>query len=317
MLTALDLVIIVVYLLGVAILGIRLAGRQTSTDDYFLGGRNLPWWVVCFSTVATETSTLTVIGLPAVAYGGTLTFIQLTIGYLFGRILVSVLLLPRYYAHGVATTYGYLGERFGNRLRAATSVTFLVTRLLADGVRLFATAIPIKVMANAAGLQLGYPEIVTVLVGITLVYTYIGGIRAVVWIDTVQLIVYVGAGFVVMLYLLAQVPADWWQTASAAGKTLVIDAGFDRSLSELLTQPYVLVTAAVGGAVFSMASHGADQLMVQRLLACRSLRDSQKALVGSALLVMLQFALFLVVGLLLWAYYGGAELCRARRDARR
>ncbi len=307
MLTATDLVIIVVYLLGVAVLGIRLAGRQTSTDDYFLGGRNLPWWVVCFSTVATETSTLTVIGLPAVAYGGSLTFMQLTIGYLLGRIAVSALLLPRYYTHGVQTTYGYLGARYGDLMRAAAAVTFLVTRLLADGVRLFATAIPIKVMADAAGLDIGYLEIVAGLVGITLVYTYIGGIRAVVWIDTVQLIVYMGAGVVVMLFLLAEVPGDWWQTASASGKTLLIDVGAGMSISALLTQPYVFVTAAVGGAVFSMASHGADQLMVQRLLACRSLRDSQKALVGSALLVMLQFALFLVVGLLLWSYYGGAS----------
>ena len=153
MLTAVDYAIIVVYLLGVAGLGIRMAGRQVTTEDYFLGGRNLPWWVVCFSTVATETSTLTVIGLPAVAYGGALTFLQLTIGYLVGRIAVSVLLLPRYYAGEVQTTYGYLGQRYGDAMRAAASVTFLVTRLLADGVRLFATAIPIKVIANAAGLD--------------------------------------------------------------------------------------------------------------------------------------------------------------------
>ncbi len=306
MLTSVDYVIIVVYLVGVAVLGVRLAGRQTTTVEYFLGGRNLPWWVVCFSVVATETSTLTVIGLPAVAYGGSLTFLQLTIGYLIGRILVSIYLLPRYYADGVQTTYGYLGRRYGDGMRAAASVTFLVTRLLADGVRLFATAIPIKVIANAAGLPFGYLEIIFVLVGVTLVYTYFGGIRAVVWIDTVQLAVYLAAGVVALVVLVDAVPADWWQQAVRAGKTVVVDLGADRSMSAWLTQPYVLVTATVGGAVFSMASHGADQLMVQRLLACRSLRDSQKALIGSAVLVMVQFALFLAVGLLLWGFYGGA-----------
>lgn len=311
MLTNVDYLIIAVYLVGVAVLGIRLAGRQVNTGDYFLGGRNLPWWVVCFSTVATETSTLTVIGLPAVAYGGALTFMQLTFGYLIGRIAVSVFLLPRYYAGEVRTTYGYLGQRYGNGMRVAASVTFLVTRLLADGVRLFATAIPIKVIAHAAGLDLDYVEIVFALVAVTLVYTYFGGIKAVVWVDSVQLIVYLVAGAVAMAFLAGEIPADWWRDAARAGKTVVIDLGIaspnEGLINAWLTQPFVFVTAVVGGAIFSMASHGADQLMVQRLLACRSLRDSQKALIGSAVLVMLQFALFLTVGLALWAYYDGAS----------
>ena len=312
MLTSLDYGIILVYLFGVAVLGLRLAGTQVSTDDYFLGGRNLPWWVVCFSTVATETSTLTVIGLPAVAYGGSLTFLQLTLGYLLGRVVVSVLLLPRYYAGRLQTTYGFLGQRYGDTMRAAAALTFLVTRLLADGVRLFATAIPIKVIANAAGLDVGYTEIVFALVAVTLVYTYFGGIKAVVWVDTVQLIIYLVAGVVAILFLLAEVPAGWFNRAFDAGKTSIIDMGLSGSVTDTvttwLTRPYALATAVIGGAVFSMASHGTDQLMVQRLLACRSLRDSQKALIGSALLVMLQFAIFLLVGLLLWAYYDAADV---------
>ena len=140
MLTAVDYIVIAVYLVGVTVFGIRMAGRQTSTVDYFLGGRNLRWWLVCFSTVATETSTLTIIGLPAVAYGGSLTFMQLTLGYLLGRTVVSIYLLPRYYARGIVTTYDFLGQRYGDGMRAAASITFLLTRLLADGVRLFASA---------------------------------------------------------------------------------------------------------------------------------------------------------------------------------
>lgn len=308
MLNALDFAIIVIYLVAVAALGIRLAGRQLSKEDYFLGGRDLPWWAVCFSVVATETSTLTVIGLPAIAYGGSLTFMQLTIGYLIGRTLVSFYLLPRYFEHGVQTTYGYLGRRFGDRMRALAAATFLITRLLADGVRLFATAIPIKVIADGAGFSLGYPEIVVLLVVVTLAYTYVGGIKAVVWIDVVQLVLYLVAGVVLMGVLLSHVDAAWWARAGAAEKTVLLDLEVVGSgFANLATRPYFFLTAIIGGAVFSMASHGVDQLLVQRLLACRSLRDGQKALIGSALLAMLQFALFLIIGLLLWTYYDGAS----------
>ena len=315
MLGGIDLAIILVYLAAVAFLGIHLAGRQLDRDDYFLGGRDLPWWAVCFSVVATETSTLTVIGLPAIAYGGSLTFLQLTFGYLAGRALVSALLLPRYFSHGVRTTYGYLGQRFGDRMRALAAATFLITRLLADGVRLFATAIPIKVIADAGGFDLGYAEIVAGLVAITLIYTYYGGIKAVVWIDSVQLVLYLVAGAVLVVFLVGDVGPDWWSQAAAAGKTTVLNPS--DGFTSLATEPYAFVTAVVGGAVFSMASHGVDQLLVQRLLACRSLIDGQKALIGSAILAMVQFALFLVVGLLLWVYYQGAspaELGLSRTD---
>ena len=307
MLGAIDYAVIAIYFVCIAVFGVRMAGRQTSTVDYFLASRELPWWVVCFSVVATETSTLTIIGLPAVAYGGSLTFMQLTLGYLVGRTLVAVYMLPRYYARELVTTYEFLGLRFGDAMRATASVTFMVTRLLADGVRLFASAIPIKVIAASAGMQLGYFEIILVLVSVTVFYTYLGGIKAVVWIDVVQMILYLAAGLLALTLLLAEAPTGWWAEAAGFGKTTLLDPGLDRSLSGWLTEPYILPTALIGGAVFSLASHGMDQLMVQRLLACRSLRDSQKALIGSAVVVMAQFALFLMVGLLLWVHYGGAS----------
>lgn len=308
MLTPLDYAVIAIYIIGVAALGIKAGGRQRSTTDYFLGGRDLPWWAVCFSVVATETSTLTVIGVPAVAFGGTLTFFQITLGYLIGRILVSLFFLPRYYQGNLMTAYAFLGERYGDGMRATASVTFLVTRLLADGVRLFATAIPIKVIADTAGISVSYFEIIAVLGVVTIIYTLIGGIKAVVWMDAVQMVLYVGGGLIAMFVLLGDVPEGWWATATAAGKTQILDLGSMASFSEWLTQPYALVTAVVGGAVFSMASHGTDQLIVQRLLTCRTLGDSRRALVGSAFVVMAQFALFLFVGLLLWSYYQGADL---------
>ncbi len=308
MLTALDYAVIAIYLLGVAALGIKMGGRQRSTDDYFLGGRDLPWWAVCFSVVATETSTLTVIGVPAIAYLGTLTFLQLAFGYLFGRIAVSLLFLPRYFAGNLTTAYAFLGARYGDGLRATASVTFLVTRLLADGVRLFATAIPIKVIADAAGLPITYFQIILLLGLVTIVYTLIGGIKAVVWMDVVQMGLYVGGGVLAVVLLLGEGPAEGWAAAAAQGKTRLIDTGFGLPLGAWLTQPYVFVTAVLGGAVLSMASHGTDQLIVQRLLACRTARDSQKALVGSGVIVIFQFALFLLVGLLLWIHYEGASL---------
>ncbi len=308
MLTGLDYTVLVAYLVAVLGFGLWAGGRQRTTADYFLGGRDLPWWAVLFSIVATETSTLTVIGVPAVAYGGSLVFLQLTLGYLVGRVVVALVLLPRYFEGEQATAYAFLGARFGDAMRAAASVTFMATRLLADGVRLFATAIPLKVIAAGAGLEVSYAAIIVAIGLVTVAYTFVGGIKAVVWMDVVQLGVYVGGALVAVGMLLGEVPSDWWATASAAGKTQVVDLGLGLTFAEWIATPYTLVVAVLGGAFFSMASHGADQLIVQRLLACRSVRDGQRALVGSGIVVVGQFALFLLVGLLLWSYYGGASL---------
>ena len=217
--TTLDLVVIAIYLSGVALFGIWAGGSQQSTADYFLGGRDLPWWAVCFSVVATETSTLTVVGVPAVAYGGSLTFLQITFGYLVGRIIVSLYFLPRYYAGKLNTAYAFLGDRFGDTMQGAASVTFLATRLLADGVRLFATAIPLKVIANMAGLETTYFEIIFVIGAVTALYTLVGGIKAVVWMDVVQMLLYVGGALAAIFFLFGDVPAGWWSTAVEAGKT--------------------------------------------------------------------------------------------------
>ena len=308
MLTTLDYVVLVGYLIGVAAFGILVGGRQQSTRDYFLGGRNLPWWAVSFSVVATETSTLTVISVPAVAYGGSMTFLQLTFGYLLGRVLVAIVFLPRYFQGELTTAYGFLGARFGDRMRATASVTFLLTRLLADGVRLFATAIPLRLLALAAGIDVSYFEIILLIGVVTIIYTLIGGIKAVVWMDVVQMVVYVGGAVFAVGVLLADADPGWWSTAAAAGKTQVVNMAFEGGLTEWLTSPYAFVTAVVGGAVFTMASHGTDQLIVQRLLACRNVGESQKALVMSGVVVLLQFALFLFVGLLLWVHYQGASM---------
>jgi SSS family transporter len=255
--------------------------------------------------VATETSTLTVIGIPAVAYMGAFTFLQLAIGYIFGRFVVAYVLLPRYFRGEMKTAYAYLGERFGPGMRSTASVTFLVTRLLADGVRLFATTIPLKLIADASGWNVSYGSIIVLIGLVTIAYTLVGGIRAVVWMDVVQMFIYVGGALMAAALLVGSSPDDWWETARVAGKTQVLDFTSNFPLRSLLTSPYAFVTAVVGGAVLSIASHGSDHLIVQRLLSCKTLADGKRALIASGFVVAAQFALFLLLGVLLWSHYEG------------
>jgi len=295
--TSLDLGVLVVYLLATTAWGAWLGRGQTGGTDYFLGSRNLPWWAVMLSVVATETSTLTFLSIPGVSYLGGLAFLQLTVGYLVGRLAVAALFLPAYYRGELSTAYQLLQNRFGIGTRRFTSAIFMVTRLLADSVRLFATAIPLALITGWP-----YPASIAVIGLLTVVYTYFGGIKAVVWVDVVQMVLYLGGAVAAMVALQGGVPGGWSQIfadASTAGKLTWLDLSFD------LQTPYTLWAGVLGGGFLSMASHGTDQLIVQRLLTCRDLRSSQRALVGSGLAVVVQFLLFLLVGLGLWAFYQG------------
>ncbi|CAL9356803.1 Sodium_glucose cotransporter [Actinosynnema sp. ALI-1.44] len=299
---ALDVAIIVLFLVGMPLLGVWIGGRQRSATDYFVSERRISWWVVCVSVVSAETSTLTVLSVPTVAYGGTMTFLSLAIGYLLGRIVVSFVLLPKYIAGNLITAYGFLGKRFGGGLQSTASVTFLVTRLLADGLRLFATAIPVKVVLAAYGVNASYWAIVVVLGIAMVVYSFLGGVRAVVWVDAIQMLWYVLGAIAVIVVLSGKLPDGWFSAAADAGKFQILDFA-----ASPFTSPYAIPTAFIGGAVLSMASHGADQLIVQRLMATKDVRASQKALIASGVVVFLQFALFLFIGVMLWAFYKGAN----------
>ncbi|GAA1169907.1 sodium:solute symporter [Nesterenkonia xinjiangensis] len=294
----LDLIVILGYLAATAWLGLRLSGRQAGLKDYFLGGRNLPWWAVCLSVVATETSALTVVGTPVMSYLGDFSFLQVAVGYLIGRIVVAFLMLPRYYDGEMVTAYAYLGKRFGQSTQTTAGVTFLFTRLLADGVRVLAAAIPMKLILDGMGLHTNYFTIIVILSVVTIAYTFIGGIKAVVWVDVVQMCLYVLGGFLAIIVVSMQTGGGWFTDAAADGKlNLLVTTG--NPLSDAST----LIPSLIGGAVFAMASHGADQIVVQRLLTCRSRGEAQKALIGSGILVFFQFLVFLVVGLALWGYY--------------
>jgi SSS family solute:Na+ symporter len=310
--STIDYVIVGLYLAGVTVFGLMVSGKQRSTTDYFLGGHRIPWWAVLFSVVATETSTLTFISIPAVAYGGSLTFLQITFGYILGRTLVSLFFLPRYFKGQLSTAYQFLGERFGSSMRNITSSTFMVTRLLADGVRLFASAIPIAIILRLAGVPISdlniYYLSILIIAGVTVIYTILGGIRAVVWMDVIQMCVYIGGALLAVGILLSRLPqglSSVLHLAQNSGKLQFIYFGLDLSLKDFLAQPYTFLTALFGGAIFSIASHGTDQLIVQRLLTTKNLRSSQKALIGSGIVVFFQFALFLFIGLLLYGFYSG------------
>jgi len=301
--TTFDLVVLVLYLVGVTAWGAWLGRGQTSGTDYFLGSRSLPWVAVMLSVVATETSTLTFLSIPGVSYTGSLVFLQLTLGYLAGRLLVSILLLPAYYSGSLTTAYQLLEERFGLGARQFTSAIFMVTRLLADSVRLFATAIPLAIITGWP-----FPTSIAVIGFMTVIYTYFGGIKAVVWVDAVQMGLYLFGALVAIVAVQGMVPDGWasvLSSASSAGKLRVLDFSLN------LSTTYTVWAGVFGGAVFTMASHGTDQLIVQRLLTCKDQRSAQKALVGSGAVVILQFLLFLIVGLGLWSFYGGRDFTRS------
>lgn len=266
--------------------------RTSSAGDYFLGARDIPAWGIMLSIVATETSALTVISVPGVGARGNLTFLQIAFGYLLGRILVARWLLPGYFTGEQETAYARLETRFGVHTRRLLSVSFLATRFLADGVRIFAGAIPLALLT---GWDVG--TAIVVMGVVTLGYTYFGGLKAVVWADVIQLAVYVGGGIAALFvaWKLAGGAGTALGMAAEAGKLQLFEWDFSFSV------PYTFLGGLIGGAMLSAASHGTDHLIVQRLLATRSLKDAQRALVGSGVLVILQFLLFLMVGSAIWA----------------
>ena len=296
-----DLAIILLYIVGITLFGLRFRKGQQDIRDYFLGGRTAPWWAIAFSIVATETSLLTVIGTPALAFAGNLGFLQLVIGYIIGRILICFIFIPQYFRGELFTAYQLIEKRFGARMKSIAAATFLLTRTLAEGVRVAAIT---KVVSVAFGIEARVAVIP--IAALTLLYTFEGGMKAVIWTDVIQLAVYVSGAVLASLMLLKQIPGGWTEVtqvaAAAGGKLRIFDFAFS------LTQTYTFWSGILGGAFLTMASHGTDQLMVQRLLAARNERDSKKALLASGFIVFAQFALFLILGVMLYAYHQHSPL---------
>ena len=296
-----DFAIILVYLAGITLFGIRFRRSQQSLRDYFLGGRSAPWWALACSIVATETSTLTIIGTPAIAYDGNLGFLQLVMGYLVARVILCVVLVPQYFHGEFYTAYQLLEKRFGGHMKRAAAFVFMITRALAEGVRISAIG---KVVSVALGT--GDRWSIAIVAALTLLYTFEGGMRAVIWTDAVQLVLYLTGSVVAFFLLLHKIPGGWPSVAhiaAASGGKLSI---FDFSFS--LTRSYTFWSGLLGGTFLTMASHGTDQTMVQRLLAARNERDAKTALLSSGVLIFAQFALFLILGVMLFAFAQHAPL---------
>src|SRR5712691_574958 len=290
-----DFAIIALYLVGITLFGLRFRKRQRSLRDYFLADRSIPWWAIALSIVAAETSTLTIISIPGLAYDTNFTFLQVVMGYLVGRVVISLVLLPHYFRGDLYTAYELIERRFGSGLRSLTAGLFLLTRAAAEGVRVYAVSIVVSIALGTG--EVASIAIITIL---TLIYTFEGGLAAVIWTDVVQTVIYVGGTLVGLVTILHLVPGGWsaiHAAATSAGKLQVFD------FRPTLSIPYTFWAGVIGGTFFITASHGTDQLIVQRLLAARSQRQSVTALLTSGVAILFQFALFLMVGVMLWAYY--------------
>ena len=295
-----DLALIVVYIVGITLFGLRFRGGKDSNArslrSYFLADQTIPWWAIALSIVSAETSTLTIISIPGVAFAGDFGFLQIVIGYLLGRVVVAMIFLPKYFQGQMLTAYQLIDRRFGHTLHKVTAGLFLLTRAAAEGVRVFAVSIVV-------GIAIGTRDVLSIAIisALTLLYTFEGGMTAVIWTDVVQMAIYIGGTFVAIYTLGTHVPGGWPQiheVASAAGKFRLFHFAFN------LTQSYTFWAGVLGGTFLTMASHGTDQLMVQRMLAARNLRESRVALLASGGVIFLQFTLFLLIGVGLYVFYG-------------
>jgi SSS family transporter len=294
-LNKLDFAVVALYLAGITLFGLRFRKKQRTLRDYFLAGRDIPWWAIALSIVAAETSTLTIISIPGLAYDTNFTFLQVIMGYVVGRIVISFVLLPHYFRGDLYTAYELIERRFGRELRSLTAGLFLLTRAAAEGVRVYAVSIVVSI-----ALGTGQIASIAIMTALTLIYTFEGGLAAVIWTDVVQTVIYVGGTLVGLFTIVHLVPGGWsaiHAAASAAGKFQLFDFRPNPWI------PYTFWAGLIGGTFFTTASHGTDQLIVQRLLAARGQKQSATALISSGFAIFFQFALFLLVGVMLWAYY--------------
>ena len=300
-----DLAVILVYLVAITWFGARFRRSQTTLKDYFLGGRQAPWWAIALSIVSAETSTLTIIGTPKLAFEGNLGFLQVVFGYLLARVLISALFLPQYFRGEMYTAYELIGRRFGPRTRKLTAGTFLVLRALAEGVRVFAISIVISIILGTGELAS-----IALIVCLTLFYTFEGGMTAVIWTDVIQMFLYVAGALVSFAVILQHIPGGWgqvWSVAGAAGKFQIFDFRLGPA-TEFFSRTYSFWAGLIGGCFLTTASHGTEQLMVQRLLAARSEGESRLALFGSWIVIFVQFGLFLLIGVILYVFYATTGL---------
>jgi len=302
---SIDLIIILTFLICSAGLGIWQGRKNNDSNDYFTANKSIPWLTALFSIVATETSVLTFISIPSLAYRGDWQFLQLAIGYIIGRLLVSTFLLPVYFKQGVTSIYEVLGNKFGNKIQRLASIIFMVTRVLADGIRFLAVALIVQIIS---GWSLSFSIIIIGLV--TFIYTFSGGIKSVIWIDSIQFFIYLSGGIISIIYIFNELSIPATQIINSLmtqNKLMIINLDWN-----LFANPFAFLSAIVGGTLLSFASHGADYMMVQRVLSTKNLSSARKAMVGSGIFVFVQFTIFLLVGSLIYLFFEGIPLVSDR-----
>lgn len=302
----LDLIIIFGYLIGITAFGILFSGKQETTEDYFVGDRSVPWWAIAMSIVATETSTITFVSVPGIAFakGGNFQFLQLVLGYMLGRIVISLIFIPMYFKGELQTVYQLLGDRFGNRVKMLASALFVVMRNIADGVRLLLTAIVLAAVYTSFYPGSDASTIIIasiVLLGIVMIiFTFYGGMEAVIWVEVVQLVIYIGGAVAAAIVLVQNIDGGM-STAMSLGeqfnKFSVFDFGWD------MAKTYTFWAGLFGGCFLTMSTHGTDQYLVQRYLCTKKPSSASLALLSSGAVVLGQFIGFLFIGVLLFAFY--------------
>jgi SSS family transporter len=310
-----DWAVIVLYLSGIVGLGFWFGKDQHNARDYFLGGRNVAWWTIGLSIVAAETSALTIIGVPAMAYGGDIAFVQMIIGYVIARVILALVLVPHYFRGEIYSPYQLFANAFGPSARQTAGGFFLISETLAAGVRVYVASIPVKLMLgdHVLGFGTGDPILGSILlfVLLSLLYTCVGGVKAVIWTDAAQFGLFLLGGLFALFYIPTLVEGGTGivlSKAVAGGKLhwLNLAPAHGVSLTKfLLEAPFNLWMGVIGGTVQVLSSHGAEQLIVQRVLACKSVADGRKALILSAVVILPLFLIFLFVGAMLWVFYQG------------
>lgn len=302
-----DWIVIIAYLAGIIGLGVWFGKDQRNTRDYFLGSKNIPWWGIGISIVAAETSALTIIGVPAIAYGGNIMFIQMIVGYVIARVILAVVMVPHYLSGEIYSPYQLLEQHLGRSPRRLAGALFLFLETMAAGVRVFVACIPVRLMLGDQICSLGgmvdpILGAILIFVGLSLIYTYIGGVKAVIWTDAVQFGLFLAGGLFALFYIPTLIDGGWsaaFATAGQAGKTAWLNTSFSFSA------PFNIWMGIIGGTVMVLSTHGAEQLIVQRVLACGTVADGRKALMLSAVLIFPLMLVFLLVGVLLWVFYQG------------
>lgn len=304
MFSVLDWLVILVYAGTVIGFGVLAGKKESTTNDYFLGGRKMPWIPVMISIYATSLSALTFIGVPGAAFGGDFVYIQLAIGDLVGRVLVSTLLLTAYYKSQVTTIYEFLGKRFGPRSRDAGTGFFILTRLLASGVRLAGCAIALSVVFD-----ISINSAIVVIAVVALIYTTLGGIKAVIWTDALQFFLLLSGAIVTLFFIWSAIPggfSEFFQIGSEFGKFRIFHVSASPSHPDFFlnfNNPNALAAGLLFGCFTTFAVLGTDQDLVQRMLTCDHVKKGQKALLWTAVLNFPITLLFLGVGAALFAYY--------------